>query len=63
MIGICSACGNVADLKDDLCCICRMEKEIDESKGVKVGEAVEKGFRKLTGLQKEASVTVKEDLE
>ncbi|MEM2760494.1 MAG: hypothetical protein QXN83_04715 [Nitrososphaerales archaeon] len=44
---------------DGLCCICKMGKDIDESRGIKVAESVDKAVRKITGLQKEASVIVK----
>lgn len=61
MIDICESCNNVADIKKGLCCICRMKKEIDESKGVKVAETIMKGARKIAMVKKESAMVVKEE--
>lgn len=64
MIGLCSKCGNLADLYDGLCSICKMEKEVNDSKGMKNPESVMKdAFRRLTGKQKEVSTVIKEEEE
>lgn len=61
MIGLCSKCGNLAELHYGLCCICKMEKEITDSKDRKNPEAVVKNtLRKIAGIHKEASTVVKE---
>jgi len=62
LLGLCSKCNNVAELYDGLCSICKMEKEVNESKVMKNPESVVKdAFKKLVGIRKEASVVVKEE--
>lgn len=64
MIGLCSKCNNLAELYDGLCSICKMEKEVNESRTIKNPEsAMKDAFRRLTGKQKEASTVVKEEEE
>lgn len=61
MIGICSNCGNIAELHDGLCCICKMEQDIENEKITKVAEtALKNAVRKITRTQKESSTVVKE---
>jgi len=62
MIGLCSKCNNLAELYDGLCSICKIEKEVNESKIVKNPEAIMKdAFKRLAGIRKEASTVVKEE--
>ena len=62
MIGLCSKCNNLAELYDGLCSICKMEKEVNESRGIKNPESVVKdAFKRLAGKKKEASTVVKEE--
>jgi len=61
MIGLCSKCNNLADLYDGLCSICKMEKQVNDSKGIKNPESIVKdAFKRLAGIRKETSTVVKE---
>jgi len=61
MIDVCNKCGNVAEVREGLCSICEMEKEIDDSKVLKNTEsAVKDAMKRIVGIKKESSMVVKE---
>ena len=51
----------LSELYDGLCSICKMEKEVKESRVMKNPESIVKdALRKIAGKKKEASTIVKE---